>query len=156
MITCNRCKKPKPDQEYLEANGAGKGPSGRFLWCRKCRSTELSRLNELKRRRRQNQEESPLAKMFRKEMLRVEQMRRKMSELIMGFSECSQPISVSASIIVLRISGKLSSTIFHVAASSKSTFSHWLVGFHIMSLSVSCVAEKRIHIRVDVLNAVND
>ena len=81
MITCNRCKKPKPDEEFLEANGTGRGPGGRFLWCRKCRSTDLSRLNELKRRLRQNQKETPLAKMHRKEMLQVERMRRKMSEL---------------------------------------------------------------------------
>jgi hypothetical protein len=81
MIICNSCKKPKHDQEYFEANGTGKGPGGRFLWCRKCRSTKLSRLNELKRRRRQNQEEAPLAKMHRKEMLQVERMRQKVSEL---------------------------------------------------------------------------
>ena len=81
MITCNRCKKGKPDEEYLEANGKGRGPRGRFLWCRKCRTNELSRLNELKRRLRQNQKETPLAKMHKDEMLKVEKMRRRMSEL---------------------------------------------------------------------------
>lgn len=81
MIDCKRCKKQKPDVEFLEANGRGRGPNGRFLWCRDCRHKHLSPLNELKRQRRQNQEASPLAKTHRKEMLRVEQMRRQMSDL---------------------------------------------------------------------------
>jgi hypothetical protein len=81
MITCNRCKHDKPDIEYLEANGKGRGPDGRFLWCRNCRDTDLSRLNELKRRRRKNQEEAPMARLHRKEMLKVEQARRRISDL---------------------------------------------------------------------------
>lgn len=81
MIICKRCKKQKPDVEFLEANGRGRGPGGRFLWCRNCRDTDLSRLNELKRRLRQNQKDSPLAKLHRDEMLRIERMRRQMSDL---------------------------------------------------------------------------
>ena len=81
MITCKRCKRDKPPIEYLEANGRGKGPEGRFLWCRRCRDTDLSRLNELKRRLRKNQKEAPLAAMHRDEMLKVERARRRISEL---------------------------------------------------------------------------
>jgi len=81
MITCNRCKQDKPDMEYLEANGRGRGPDGRFLWCRHCRDTYLSRLNELKRRRRKNQEEAPMARLHRDDILKVEQARRRISDL---------------------------------------------------------------------------
>jgi hypothetical protein len=81
MITCTRCKKPRPNIEYLEANGKGRGPGGRYKWCRNCRDTDLSRLNELKHRLRQNQKDSPLSKIFRKEMLQVERARRQMSDL---------------------------------------------------------------------------
>ena len=81
MIVCKRCKKTKEDIEFTEANGAGKGPGGQYLWCRKCRATELSRLNELKRRIRHDQKDSPLAKLHAKEMLEVESFRRKVSEV---------------------------------------------------------------------------
>lgn len=80
-ITCTRCKKDAPEFEFLEANGAGRGPGGRFLWCRRCRDRELSRLNELKRRVRKNQKEAPIARLHRDDMLRVERTRRRISEL---------------------------------------------------------------------------
>ena len=81
MITCKRCKKDRQDVEFLEANGKGRGPNGRFLWCRHCRDTDLSRLNELKRRLRKNQKESPLARLHKDDMLKIERARRRISEL---------------------------------------------------------------------------
>ncbi len=81
MIKCSRCKIEKPDIEFLEANGRGKGPEGRYKWCRNCRDTDLARLNELKRRLRKNQIETPLAKMHKNEMLQVEKARRRMTDL---------------------------------------------------------------------------
>ena len=81
MIVCNRCKHDKPDIEYLEANGKGRGPEGRFLWCRNCRNTVLSRMNAVKQRRRKNQEEAPMARLYRSEMLKIEKARRAISDL---------------------------------------------------------------------------
>lgn len=81
MISCNRCGKDKDDIEFLEANGTGRGPGGRFLWCRRCRDRELSRLNELKRRVRKNQKEAPIARLHRDEMLKIERARRRISEV---------------------------------------------------------------------------
>jgi hypothetical protein len=81
MITCKRCKSEKPDIEFLEAHGRGRGPAGRFLWCRHCRDTQLSSLNELNRRKRNNQKDSALAKLHRDEMMKIERMRRRMSEI---------------------------------------------------------------------------
>ena len=81
MIVHNRCKHDKPDIEYLEANGKGRGPEGRFLWCRNCRNSVLSRMNAVKQRRRKNQEEAPMARLYRSEMLKVEKARRAISDL---------------------------------------------------------------------------
>jgi micrococcal nuclease len=81
MIKCKRCKQSKDDIEFLEANGIGRGPGGRFLWCRDCRDKYLTPLNELKQRLRKNQKEAPLARLHRDEMLKVERARRRISEI---------------------------------------------------------------------------
>ncbi len=81
QITCKRCKSDKPPVEFLEANGKGRGPHGRFLWCRKCRDRVLTPSNELKHRLRKNQKESALSKLHRPEMLSIERARRRISEL---------------------------------------------------------------------------
>jgi hypothetical protein len=81
VIRCKRCKAQKPEIEFFEANGRGNGPGGRFLWCRNCRSKVLGPLNELKRRQRKSQKESPLARAHNGEMLKVEKMRQGMSDL---------------------------------------------------------------------------
>jgi len=81
IIECKRCKKNAPAIELLEANGRGRGPNGRFLWCRSCRERVLNPSNELKRQLRQNQKNSALAAMHRSAMLKVEQARRRISEI---------------------------------------------------------------------------
>lgn len=80
VIECKRCGKTVPAIEFLEANGRGKGPNGRFLWCRKCRERVLNPNNELKRQLRQNQKNSLLAEMHRETMIEIEQARRRISE----------------------------------------------------------------------------
>lgn len=80
-ISCKRCRAEKPAIEFFEANGRGRGPDGRFLWCRKCRDTDLARLNELKRRIRKNQKEAPIARAYSFEMLKIERTRRHITDL---------------------------------------------------------------------------
>jgi hypothetical protein len=129
MITCNSCKKDKPDVEYLEANGRGKGPDGRFLWCRKCRSTKLARLNELKRRRRRNQEDTALAKLHKDEMLVIENMRRDITDLTGVMHHVEHIVPLSGSRAQRPVSGlhvpcnvSLSSAALNMAKGAK--FSH--------------------------------
>jgi hypothetical protein len=80
-IICDRCKKAAPAIEFLEANGRGKGPDGRFKWCRKCRKRVLGPGNELKRQLRRNQKKSQLADMHKDTMMEVENARRHASQL---------------------------------------------------------------------------
>jgi hypothetical protein len=81
LIACAKCKEEKPDIEFLEANGRGRGLDGRYKWCRVCRAKTLPKLNALKSRIRKNQKSSPIAKMHAEEMNEVYLAREKISNL---------------------------------------------------------------------------
>jgi hypothetical protein len=65
----------------MEANGRGRGPDGRYKWCRVCREKTLPKSNALKSRIRKNQKSSPIAKIHSEEMNEVYLAREKISNL---------------------------------------------------------------------------
>jgi hypothetical protein len=79
-IRCNRCKKIKPTAEFKSAGRRGRGPSGRFLWCLRCRGTDLALMNVIKAERR-TQKNTLLSKMNRSDLKKVERLRQRATEV---------------------------------------------------------------------------